>query len=94
MAESTYEPLWSHEEIEEQSEDVVANRIASLDVFRGKCVFLMMIVDYGGSNFQILAHSPWNGIHLADFVMPIFLFAAGISLALYKKVPDRVDAKK
>ncbi|GFS42748.1 hypothetical protein Acr_00g0081440 [Actinidia rufa] len=50
------------------------------------CFDLMMLVD------DVLAHSPWNGIHLANFVMPFFLFAAGISLALYKKVPDRVDA--
>ncbi|PQQ14432.1 hypothetical protein Pyn_20061 [Prunus yedoensis var. nudiflora] len=68
-------------------------RIASLDVFRGLCVFLMMLVDYGGSIFPIIAHSPWNGLHLADFVMPFFLFIAGVSLALvYKKVTNRAEA--
>lgn len=68
-------------------------RVASLDVFRGLCVFLMMLVDYGGSIFPIIAHSPWNGLHLADFVMPFFLFIAGVSPALvYKKVPDRLKA--
>ncbi|PON32495.1 hypothetical protein PanWU01x14_360780 [Parasponia andersonii] len=68
-------------------------RVASLDVFRGLCVFLMMLVDYGGSVLPIIAHSPWNGVHLADFVMPLFLFIAGVSLALvYKKVPDRFEA--
>ncbi|KAB1207508.1 Heparan-alpha-glucosaminide N-acetyltransferase [Morella rubra] len=68
-------------------------RIASLDVFRGLCVFLMMLVDYAGAIFPVIAHSPWNGIHLADFVMPFFLFIAGISPALvYKKVPNKVDA--
>lgn len=46
----------------------------------------MMLVDYGGSIFPIIAHSPWNGLHLADFVMPFFLFIAGVSLALVYKV--------
>ncbi|MED6137762.1 hypothetical protein PIB30_067997 [Stylosanthes scabra] len=65
-------------------------RVASLDVFRGLSVFLMMVVDYGGSIFPIIAHAPWNGIHLADLVMPFFLFIAGVSLALvYKTRPPR-----
>ncbi|XP_073123525.1 uncharacterized protein [Henckelia pumila] len=70
-----------------------AARIASLDVFRGLCVFLMMLVDYVGSIFPIIAHAPWNGVHLADFVMPFFLFVAGVSVAIvYKKVPNRFEA--
>ncbi|KAK6136629.1 hypothetical protein DH2020_029612 [Rehmannia glutinosa] len=76
---------------------IVANRkaarVASLDVFRGLCVFLMTLVDYAGSIFPIIAHAPWNGVHLADFVMPFFLFVAGVSVAIaYKKVSDRVEA--
>ncbi|XP_004292175.1 PREDICTED: heparan-alpha-glucosaminide N-acetyltransferase-like isoform X1 [Fragaria vesca subsp. vesca] len=68
-------------------------RVASLDVFRGLCVFLMMVVDYGGSIVPAIAHSPWTGLHLADFVMPFFLFIAGVSLALvYKRVSNRVEA--
>ncbi|KAL8142509.1 hypothetical protein V2J09_015541 [Rumex salicifolius] len=70
-------------------------RVASLDVFRGLCVFLMIVVDYGGAIFPTIAHSPWNSVHLADFVMPFFLFVAGIALAIvYKKIPDidRADA--
>jgi predicted acyltransferase len=60
-------------------------RVASVDVFRGLSVFLMILVDYGGSIFPIISHSPWNGLHLADFVMPFFLFLVGISLALAYK---------
>ncbi|XP_058004601.1 uncharacterized protein LOC131180828 isoform X1 [Hevea brasiliensis] len=72
-----------------------SSRVASLDVFRGLCIFLMMLVDYVGSIFPIIAHSPWNGLRLADFVMPFFLFVAGVSLALvYKKVSNRVDASR
>ena len=52
---------------------------------------LMMLVDYGGSIFPIIAHAPWNGIRLADFVMPFFLFIAGVSLALVYKVPILVN---
>ncbi|CAK9134551.1 unnamed protein product [Ilex paraguariensis] len=53
----------------------------------------MMLVDYAGSIFPIIAHSPWNGVHLADFVMPFFFFVAGVSLALvYKNVPNKVEA--
>ncbi|KAI8028519.1 Heparan-alpha-glucosaminide N-acetyltransferase [Camellia lanceoleosa] len=104
MGEQEYESLSNNEADEEQPEDVVpvadaktraskTTRVASLDVFRGLCVFLMMLVDYGGSIFPIIAHSPWNGVHLADLVMPFFLFIAGVSLALgYKRVSDRVDA--
>jgi len=46
---------------------------------------LMILVDYGGSIFPIISHAPWNGLHLADFVMPFFLFLVGISLALVYK---------
>lgn len=47
---------------------------------------LMMLVDYAGSIFPAIAHVPWNGLHLADFVMPFFLFVAGISVAIVYKV--------
>ena len=46
----------------------------------------MMVVDYGGSIFPSIAHAPWNGLNLADFVMPFFLFIAGLSLAIAYKV--------
>ncbi|CAI9104795.1 OLC1v1003557C1 [Oldenlandia corymbosa var. corymbosa] len=68
-------------------------RVASLDVLRGLSVLLMTVVDYGGSVFPIIGHSPWNGVHLADFVMPFFLFVAGVSLAIvYKKMSDKKEA--
>lgn len=47
---------------------------------------LMMLVDYAGSIFPVIAHVPWNGLHLADFVMPFFLFVAGVSVAIVYKV--------
>ncbi|KAJ9549052.1 hypothetical protein OSB04_021595 [Centaurea solstitialis] len=82
-----------HHQQEEDDELIVADkkssrRIASLDVFRGLSIFLMVLVDYAGSSLPVIAHSPWNGLHLADFVMPLFLFAAGVSLAIVYKCPS------
>ncbi|KAK9165091.1 hypothetical protein Scep_000282 [Stephania cephalantha] len=45
----------------------------------------MIFVDYAGPLFPLVAHSPWNGVSLADFVMPYFLFIVGVSLALAYK---------
>ncbi|KAJ6409953.1 hypothetical protein OIU84_009444 [Salix udensis] len=91
MADLLHKPLL---DIEEQSRtSKKPPRVASLDVFRGLCVLLMMLVDYGGAIIPIIAHSPWNGLHLADSVMPFFLFIAGVSPALvYRKVPNRIEA--
>ncbi|KAL3326387.1 hypothetical protein AABB24_037192 [Solanum stoloniferum] len=70
-----------------------SSRVVSLDVFRGLCVFLMILVDYAGSVFPSIAHSPWNGFRLADFVMPFFLFVVGVSLAIVNKIVlDRTGA--
>lgn len=70
----------------EATQTKTSSRVVSLDVFRGLCVFLMMLVDYAGSIFPSIAHSPWNGVRLADFVMPFFLFVVGVSLAIVNKI--------
>ncbi|XP_058092794.1 uncharacterized protein LOC131239211 isoform X2 [Magnolia sinica] len=65
-------------------------RLASLDVFRGITVALMILVDDAGGILPAINHSPWNGVTLADFVMPFFLFIVGVSLGLtYKKLSSR-----
>ncbi|KAG0485667.1 hypothetical protein HPP92_009746 [Vanilla planifolia] len=70
-----------------------AVRLVSLDVFRGITVALMILVDDGGAFCPAINHSPWNGITIADFVMPFFLFIVGVSLGLtYKNVSNRIDA--
>jgi len=45
----------------------------------------MIFVDYAGSSLPSVTHAPWKGLHLADFVMPFFLFIAGVSLTLTNK---------
>ncbi|TKY64765.1 Heparan-alpha-glucosaminide N-acetyltransferase [Spatholobus suberectus] len=70
-------------------------RLVSLDVFRGLTVALMILVDDAGGLIPALNHSPWNGLTLADYVMPFFLFIVGVSLALtYKKLSCRVVASR
>ena len=49
-------------------------RLLCLDAVRGLNVMLMIFVDNVGSRWNSwIDHSPWDVIHLADFVMPLFL---------------------
>lgn len=47
---------------------------------------LMILVDDAGGVLPAINHSPWNGLTLADVVMPFFLFMVGVSLGLTYKV--------
>ncbi|KAF8006768.1 hypothetical protein BT93_K0932 [Corymbia citriodora subsp. variegata] len=65
-------------------------RLASLDVFRGLTVALMILVDDAGGAFPAINHSPWFGVTLADLVMPFFLFGVGVSVGLvFKKISSK-----
>ncbi|AQK98345.1 Heparan-alpha-glucosaminide N-acetyltransferase [Zea mays] len=67
-----------------------SRRVASLDVFRGLTVALMILVDGAGGEWPVIGHAPWNGCNLADFVMPFFLFIVGMAVPLaLKRIPDR-----
>ncbi|KAM3377192.1 heparan-alpha-glucosaminide N-acetyltransferase-like [Capsicum galapagoense] len=68
-----------------------SGRVLSLDIFRGLTVVLMVFVEYAGGVYPSVNHSPWNGVTLADFVMPFFLFIVGVSLGLaFKNLPCRL----
>ncbi|XP_052191427.1 uncharacterized protein LOC127800700 [Diospyros lotus] len=72
-----------------------SQRLASLDVFRGLTIALMILVDDAGGAFPWINHSPWFGVTLADFVMPFFLFGVGVSVGLvFKKVSSKPSATK
>jgi heparan-alpha-glucosaminide N-acetyltransferase len=58
------------------------NRIESLDIFRGLTLAGMIFVNYGGAGYAILEHKAWDGITLADFVFPFFIFSMGASVAI------------
>ncbi|KAK3140675.1 hypothetical protein QOZ80_5AG0404210 [Eleusine coracana subsp. coracana] len=70
-------------------------RVASLDVFRGLTVAMMILVDDAGGAWPGINHAPWFGVTVADFVMPAFLFIIGVSAALvFKKLPNKMAATK
>ncbi|CAJ2668838.1 heparan-alpha-glucosaminide N-acetyltransferase isoform X2 [Trifolium pratense] len=109
MKMKKYEAIKSFEENDEDLEMVTikqqpqqhqqqpqsSQRLLSLDVFRGLTVALMILVDDAGGLIPALNHSPWNGLTIADFVMPFFLFIVGVALAFtYKKPSCKVDATR
>lgn len=57
-------------------------RLKCLDIARGCTVALMLFVNHAGHEPRWLAHAAWDGLHLADLVMPCFLLIVGASVAL------------
>lgn len=59
-------------------------RLAGIDLLRGLTVMLMIFVNNGAGEcvFPILTHAAWNGMTLADCVMPSFLFIVGMTTYL------------
>eukprot|EP00041_Stephanoeca_diplocostata_P032317 m.1032949 g.1032949 ORF g.1032949 m.1032949 type:complete len:1186 (+) comp24129_c0_seq8:123-3680(+) len=74
-----------HATVHAQAGVPIKQRLQSLDVFRGLNIALMVFVDMVGADFPLIHHSPWNGIRLADFVMPFFDYMVGVSLAISLK---------
>ena len=63
----------------------IAQRLRSLDVFRGLTVFAMLLVCNLGElspNYSPLLHAAWEHITPADLVFPFFLFILGVALTL------------
>jgi heparan-alpha-glucosaminide N-acetyltransferase len=59
-----------------------SSRMKSIDVLRGMCLAIMMFANFGAGGYSFLDHSVWNGLQLADFVFPCFIFIMGISIPL------------
>ncbi|XP_050982366.1 heparan-alpha-glucosaminide N-acetyltransferase [Labeo rohita] len=59
-----------------------SSRLKSLDTFRGFSLTVMVFVNYGGGGYWFFHHAPWNGLTVADLVMPWFVFIIGTSVVL------------
>jgi predicted acyltransferase len=60
-------------------------RLASLDALRGFAIASMVLVNNPGDWSHLyapLVHAKWHGWTFTDIVFPLFLFAAGMSLAI------------
>lgn len=53
---------------------------------------IMILVDDSGYYWPQINHSPWNGVTLADVVMPFFLFIVGVAIALAFKVTNALGS--
>uniref|UniRef100_A0A8D8TKV5 Heparan-alpha-glucosaminide N-acetyltransferase n=1 Tax=Cacopsylla melanoneura TaxID=428564 RepID=A0A8D8TKV5_9HEMI len=60
--------------------EISRTRVRSLDVLRGVAICMMIFVNYGGGKYALFEHSAWNGMTLADFVFPWFVWIMGVSL--------------
>lgn len=91
--ETTYPPLVSTHDQEKPEEDKKPKRILSIDTLRG---FDMLFISGAGTSLLLLEgntglawvdaiaqqmeHPAWNGFTFYDFIFPLFLFIAGVSL--------------
>lgn len=70
-----------------------ANRLVSLDAFRGITIAGMLLVNNPGSWSAIyppLQHAHWNGWTPTDLIFPFFLFIVGVSMTYsFGKLLDR-----
>lgn len=79
------------------SNNMLSNRLISLDAMRGFTIAAMIIVNDPGSWSHVygpLLHETWNGITPTDYVFPFFLFIVGVSISLaYQKRLDDSSEK-
>jgi len=58
-------------------------RLASLDIFRGATIALMILVNNAGDwgkTYAPLLHADWHGCTPTDLVFPFFLFIVGVAI--------------
>ena len=62
-------------------------RLHGVDALRGLAVVGMLAVDNRGNDSITpqLQHVPWDGLHLADVVFPVFLLVVGVSMPFSRR---------
>src|SRR6185295_1463528 len=70
---------------ETASTPAAANRLMSLDVFRGVTIAAMMLVNNPGTWSHVYApldHAEWHGSTFADTIFPFFVWIVGVAIPL------------
>ena len=73
------------------------SRDRTIDALRGVAILGMVLVNLQGSPnpFPLLDHAEWNGLTIADLVFPLFLFTAGLTVALVQdRMAERVPLRR
>jgi predicted acyltransferase len=74
------------------SEKPPAERLLSLDAFRGATIAGMILVNNSGdaqATYWPLLHQPWHGWTPTDLIFPFFLWMAGLSLVFSRRIGFR-----
>lgn len=72
----------------------IRQRIFSLDALRGLAIIIMIFVDSPpAETYYLQAHAPWEGLTIADWAFPGFVFAMGASAAV-STFRRSIDMKK
>ncbi|EZA60115.1 Heparan-alpha-glucosaminide N-acetyltransferase [Ooceraea biroi] len=71
-----------------------STRIHSVDTFRGIAILLMIFVNNGGGNYVFFNHTAWNGLTVADLVLPWFAWIMGLSITISKRSELRVSSSR
>jgi predicted acyltransferase len=72
-----------------------AQRLSSLDAFRGFAIAGMVLVNNPGdwnALYPQLAHAAWHGCTFTDWIFPFFLFAVGVSMTISLDARARAGA--
>ncbi|XP_011498330.1 PREDICTED: heparan-alpha-glucosaminide N-acetyltransferase-like [Ceratosolen solmsi marchali] len=69
-------------------------RMQALDTFRGIAVLLMIFVNNGGGKYVFLKHAAWNGLTVADLVLPWFAWAMGFTIVNSIRVHLRLSISR
>ena len=72
-------------------------RNQSIDTFRGLAiigmVFFTLTLKLSSDLPELLKHNSYDSLHIGDFVLPMFLFASGMSIAFFIKKREVMNKK-
>lgn len=94
LREEVLKKIGMYDSTEKVNETPTGTRLGSLDTFRGFSITVMIFVNYGGGAYWFLEHAAWDGLCLADFVFPWFMFIMGSSIVFSVQSQLRRNVKK